>query len=353
MTGFLLVATIPTKTLIFAIGIALVLVGVAVWWALGRRGVSAVVALAVVAGVTGVAAASTDQPCERESAYFCIRVERDPVNPDGRTLWLDNGRHSYVNLADPTVSRASPTCGPSPTSSTSAFPAGPIDAVHVGGGGFTFPRYLDAARPGSRNTVLEIDPEVLATAREELGLRTSRDLQVQIGDGRLLIRGVRTDSADLVVGDAFNSLSVPWHLTTREFVAEIDRVLRADGVYVMNIIDEPPFRFVRARARHPARALRARRVARRRERDRGCRRRQPRAGRLAPRARSPTRCAPGCRRTRRTAAARVGPRPGSSATPRCSPTTSRPSTSGSPTTTTDRAPRSVLASIARAMDATN
>ena len=68
----------------------------------------------------------------------------------------------------------------------------PLDAVHVGGGGFTFPRYVDATRPGSRNTVFELDQAVFDTARDELGLRTSRDLRVRIGDGRLLIRGRST-----------------------------------------------------------------------------------------------------------------------------------------------------------------
>src|SRR5205807_9773187 len=51
---------------------------------------------------------------------------------------------------------------------------------------------------------------------------------------------------DLVVGDAFGGLAVPWHLTTREVVTEIGRALRPDGVYAVNVIDFPPARFVRA-----------------------------------------------------------------------------------------------------------
>ncbi|HSJ27202.1 MAG TPA: fused MFS/spermidine synthase, partial [Acidimicrobiia bacterium] len=42
--------------------------------------------------------------------------------------------------------------------------------------------------------------------------------------------------------------AVPWHRTTAEFVADIDRVLRADGVYTANVIDGPELRFVRAMA---------------------------------------------------------------------------------------------------------
>ena len=50
------------------------------------------------------------------------------------------------------------------------------------------------------------------------------------------------------MGDAFGGLAVPWHLTTREFVEQIRRVLRPDGVYAMNLIDYPPDRFARAEA---------------------------------------------------------------------------------------------------------
>ena len=51
---------------------------------------------------------------------------------------------------------------------------------------------------------------------------------------------------DVVVGDAFGGLAVPWHLTTREMIAQVRRVLRPGGVYVLNVIDYPPAHFVRA-----------------------------------------------------------------------------------------------------------
>ena len=41
---------------------------------------------------------------------------------------------------------------------------------------------------------------------------------------------------------------MPWHLTTTEFLDEVERVLRPGGMYVMNLIDYPPLGFVRAEA---------------------------------------------------------------------------------------------------------
>jgi SAM-dependent methyltransferase len=246
VTGFVLVATTPTRTIIDVIGAVLVALGVALTIWLSRRDTAAMVLVVAMAAGGFTLGAVAPEPCQVESAYYCLRVEHDGFRASGRILWLDDVRHSYVDLADPAHLEFDYTRSFA-DAVTTAFPgARPLDALHIGGGGFTFPRYLAATRPGTRSTVLEIDPEVLDLARSELGLRTSPALRVRIGDARLGIRGQADDSRDLVVGDAFGSLSVPWHLTTREFLREVDRVLRPRGVYVQNVIDYPTFRFARA-----------------------------------------------------------------------------------------------------------
>jgi SAM-dependent methyltransferase len=249
VTGYVLVATTPTRTIIALIGTVLVVLGLALTAWLWRRELPLAVVTVVVVGLAagGFAwSATSTEPCQVESAYYCLRVEKDPFRASGRTLWLDDVRHSYVDLDDPKYlgfeyQRSFVDAV------DSAFPGkGAIDALHVGGGGFTYPRYLAATRPGTRSLVLEIDPAVLDLGRDELGLRTSDALRVRIGDARTGIRRLAADSRDVIVGDAFGSLSVPWHLTTRQFLGEVDRVLRPDGIYVQNVIDDPPFRFARA-----------------------------------------------------------------------------------------------------------
>jgi spermidine synthase len=126
-------------------------------------------------------------------------------------------------------------------------PAGQrLDALHLGGGGFTVPHYLTATRPGTANEVYEIDGELVDLARRELGLRTGPDLTAVVGDARVLLTERASRSVDLVVGDAFGHLVVPWHLATREMAAEVHRALRPTGVYAQNVIDYPPLRFIRA-----------------------------------------------------------------------------------------------------------
>jgi hypothetical protein len=52
----------------------------------------------------------------------------------------------------------------------------------------------------------------------------------------------------MVIGDAFSGVVVPAHLATLEFAHEVQRVLRPDGVYLLNVIDCPPLRVSRAEA---------------------------------------------------------------------------------------------------------
>ncbi|MCW2618352.1 MAG: putative spermidine synthase, partial [Modestobacter sp.] len=110
----------------------------------------------------------------------------------------------------------------------------------------TLPRYLAAVRPGTVSRVLEVDPGVVELDTDELGLQTSDQLQVRVGDARVGLQDEPAGERDLVVGDAFGGLSVPWQLTTVEALRLVDDTLTSDGVYAVNLIDNPPLSFVRA-----------------------------------------------------------------------------------------------------------
>ena len=242
-TGFVLVSAAPTRPIILALGVGLVVWGVI--FSLRRGNGKLPSAGVAVVGVVffGLATVAAN-PCEFESAYACGRVVEDEENPSLRFLILDTLRHGAVDLDDPTnlEFRYIRIIG----DTIDALPAGPIDTLHLGGGGFSVPQYIDATRPGSTHLVLEIDPLLVEVAEDELGLVVSDDLRVRTGDARLALTDLGTDTYDLIVGDAFGGLSVPWHLTTTEFIEELDRVLRPGGVYVMNVIDGKGNLFVEA-----------------------------------------------------------------------------------------------------------
>jgi spermidine synthase len=256
LTGFVLLGAVPVRAIILGTGAMFVVLGIVLTVRL-RRGVpdaappllNLVIAGLAGLGLFGATAVLADDPCDQESRYYCIAVVPSGEDDAIRTLILDDLTHSQANLDDPGDLRfgyarrfADATAG------LMAARDGAIDVLHIGGGGFTFPRYLSTLDPETRHTILELDPAVLATAREELGYEQPASTEIVIGDARLSIADIGDDSIDIVAGDAFGGRAVPWHLTTAEFLDEVRRVLRPDGMYVLNLIDGPSLLFVRAEA---------------------------------------------------------------------------------------------------------
>ncbi|MEZ5250736.1 MAG: fused MFS/spermidine synthase [Ilumatobacteraceae bacterium] len=280
-----------------------------------------------------------------ESTYFCAVVRTDPDRPSGRTLLLDDLRNSYVDLDDPTHLEFSYSQIVGDVIEAVAPGTTPVRAAHIGGGGFTMPRYLAATRPGSTSVVFELDPSVVELAEDRLGLVLSPELRAVTGDARVL-RDLATGSIDLVIGDAFGGEAVPWHLTTREFVEEIHDVLAPGGVCMYPQPDRPRWSRLRSRrGGHPARRVRTR------GRDRPAR---PAAGRHERRQLRRFQRRTSCRWRRSPPATPAGvtttrsgrPMPtsaGSSITPSCSPTSTHPSISSSRQPAESRSPRSAAA----------
>jgi spermidine synthase len=246
VTGFVLVAAWPTRPVVRVVAVSRILlgVGVSVWL---RRARPLSVGSLVAAVLAGALSFAASHPCQHESAYYCAYVQEDPDRESGRALWLDTLRHSYVDLEDPTYLEFDYTRLFGDALRATADEDAPLDVLHVGGAGFTMPRYLAATRPGSTSVVLEVDPLLESLSREELALDLD-DLEVITADARLGIRQVGDDTVDMVIGDAFGGVAVPWHLTTEEFTTEVRRTLAPDGMYVMNVIDYGPRDFMRAMA---------------------------------------------------------------------------------------------------------
>jgi hypothetical protein len=217
---------------------------------LNRRATRPLVASLVFAGVGLGSSQFRSQLCTYETRYFCVNIQADADRPGGRFLFLDQLMHSYVDLDDPTYLAFEYVQG-IVAGIEAARPAGPVRAVHVGGGGFTVPQYLRATRPGSVNVVIERDAGLIKLDEEHLGLVQGNGLTAVSGDGRVVLAEQSSGDWDVVVGDAFGGEAVPWHLATREFTLTIKERLRSDGLYALNVIDSPPSqgepgRFIRA-----------------------------------------------------------------------------------------------------------
>ena len=92
------------------------------------------------------------------------------------------------------------------------------------------------AREGAKVDVVEINPAVVPVAANLFDCDIKR-LRLVIGDGRYFINQ-STNVYDVVILDAFLGDSSPSHLMTREAFQSIRRILKPDGVLVMNSFGE-------------------------------------------------------------------------------------------------------------------
>ncbi len=246
-TGFLLISWFGTHTIVW--GVALVLLALGLLFLLsGRWQLMLLFALILASGsMLAFRRGWLRGPCTRETNYFCIKVQEEERDGEPvRVLILDRLVQSYTSLNDPTrlvygYERM--------YAEVTAFRTQRDDhlrALFIGGGGYTFPRYMEAVYPNSDIHVIEIDPGVTQVAHDLLGLSRDTKIVTYNKDARIFLERKPTEAYDLVMGDAFNDFSVPYHLTTKEFNDRVRAWLEDDGLYFVNIIDGPRGDFLRA-----------------------------------------------------------------------------------------------------------
>jgi spermidine synthase len=158
-------------------------------------------------------------------------VERDRQRRSGRMLREGRMDVSYIDLADPTHLEFDYLRWMRIV--LTAVRARRV--LHIGGGGCALARALAARDPHGRQEVCEIDADVLALAREHLGLRRAPGLHVRHGDGRAFAAAQPPGRWDAVVVDAFSGAIVPRRLVTRQAMAELARVA---PVALVNVVDD-------------------------------------------------------------------------------------------------------------------
>ena len=172
-----------------------------------------------------------------------VELLADVDRPGGWLVLVDRIRQSYVDLDDPTYLDFEYVQAFAEL--IDLLPPGALAVTHVGGAGCTLARYVATQRPGSPQIVLEPDEALTATVRERLPFPRGARIRVRPMRGREGVQGLRDESADVLVLDAFHGGRVPPELTTVEFLTDVSRVLRPGGVLLANVADGPPLTYTR------------------------------------------------------------------------------------------------------------
>ncbi|HMO09984.1 MAG TPA: fused MFS/spermidine synthase [Actinotalea sp.] len=123
---------------------------------------------------------------------------------------------------------------------------GPLRAIHLGAGACSFPRWVDAVRPGSRQLAVDVDASLVELVRRWFDLPRAPALRLRAQDARETLASLPGGSADLVVRDVFDGDKTPADLLIAETARAVGRTLRPHGLYLVNCADSPPLPRARA-----------------------------------------------------------------------------------------------------------
>ncbi len=240
LAGFVLVAQLGTRTVVFMVAVVLLLLAL-VFGQLHRARWLAAVLLVGALALAGNAARPSVRAdnCTLETNYFCIRVtEVVRQNQPVVRLQLDQLVHSFNSLTDPQVLIYGYVQIAAETAQYVAEREPRFRTLFLGGGGYTMPRALEKRYPEVSVEVIEIDAAVTEIAHTHMGLDWDTRVVTYNEDARMAVRALPPRSYHLIFGDTFNDFSVPYHLTTLEFSQQIRDLLVEDGIYVTNIVDK-------------------------------------------------------------------------------------------------------------------
>jgi spermidine synthase len=244
-TGFLLISWMGTRNIIFTMGIVLILAAVFAGRLFRRKGAVTVIVVLCAVSLVPLYIWAYRMPVTyptyyyKESDYYTIKLTKTrgrnwatPVE----ALVLDHLIHSYVDLANPLHVEYEYERIYGEVLKWIYGPESAFKSLSIGGGGYTFPRYMELTYPNAHIEVVEIDPEVTNVVYSHLGLPKTTRIRSFNTDGRWFVMNCK-EKYDVIMTDAFNDLSIPYHLTTKEFMKQLDSILNDDGILMSNIID--------------------------------------------------------------------------------------------------------------------
>jgi len=102
-------------------------------------------------------------------------------------------------------------------------------------GAATGPKQFRSFYPELQVDVVEIDPEVVSVAKRFFSFEPDARTSVTVQDGRRFLVTTR-NQYDAIIVDAYYAESIPFHVTTVEFMQLLKRRLNPGGVGIFNMI---------------------------------------------------------------------------------------------------------------------
>lgn len=165
------------------------------------------------------------------------------VFDDGWVLEIDGEVQSHVDLSQPHLIRFEYLRRIGNVLDITWPRSQPVRILHLGAGALTLVRYVQATRPGSSQTVIELEPELIPLVTSELPLPEGTKLIVLTGDARSQLQNLGEQHFDAIIVDIFTGHDTATHLTERVFYRELLQRLTERGILLVNIGDDEGLEF--------------------------------------------------------------------------------------------------------------
>jgi spermidine synthase len=108
----------------------------------------------------------------------------------------------------------------------------------LGVGAGNIPMFLRKYYSDAQIDVVDIDPQIIALAKEYFNFLEDDFLQAHAQDGRAFIEHVQKPY-DLIFLDAYTAAGIPKHLATKEFLRSLKKALKPSGAIIANMWSTP------------------------------------------------------------------------------------------------------------------
>ncbi|HUH53714.1 MAG TPA: fused MFS/spermidine synthase [Microbacteriaceae bacterium] len=190
---------------------------------------------------------TTWSPCTTSLGREALIIQ-DTFISGSIQLLVDGTPQSHVNLEDPSNLFFEYIRRMGSAIDEVAIPGKPISALHLGGGAYTLPRYIEATRPGSSQNIVEIDDKLIDYVRQIAPLPKRSKIRVRRGDAREKLSSLPSGmhgNLDVIVVDVFSGSTTPAHLTTVQFYEKLLPFLHSESLVLVNTADGQGHAFVR------------------------------------------------------------------------------------------------------------
>lgn len=109
-----------------------------------------------------------------------------------------------------------------------------LDVLVLGLGTGTFPKQLKKYIPNIKTDAVEIDEKIADLAFEYFNLKED-EADVFINDGRSFFSTPDAGKYDIILADAYQDITVPFHMSTVEFFQIVKEHLKPGGILIVNV----------------------------------------------------------------------------------------------------------------------